>query len=167
MKKETRDAEVLVYRRSRFRTRLPRNRAYTRAHYWLRETGRGVWRAGFTKFATRMLGDIVEYEFETEQGAEVALGRRIGWIEGFKAVSEIYAVAEGRFHGGNPRLREDITLLESDPYEEGWLYEIGGRPEADRLDADNYALALDAIIDKMLASRYEGAGDREPETGHD
>jgi glycine cleavage system H protein len=111
---------------------------------------------GFTKFATRMLGDIVEYQFEVEPGSRAEVGQKIGWIEGFKAVSEIYSAAEGEFGGGNPGVAEDITLLESDPYQRGWLYRVRGRREPDSVDANGYATILDATIDKMLSSRHEG-----------
>ena len=143
------------FKRSRFSTRLPLDRVYTRAHYWLRETTPGLWRVGFTKFATRMLGDIVEYQFEVNPGSEVDIGQKAGWIEGFKAVSEIYCVASGEFVATNPDLRDDITLIESDPYGRGWLYEIRGTAEPEHVDAEGYAAILDATIEKMLASRHE------------
>ena len=75
--------EVIPYKRSRFSTRLPVGRRYTAAHYWLLEESREVWRVGFTKFATRMLGDLVEYEFTVSPGAEVVPGQEIGSVEGF------------------------------------------------------------------------------------
>ncbi len=146
---------TFAYKRARFGTRLPTDRFYTRAHYWLRETEPAVWRVGLTKFATRMLGDIVEYQFEVEPDSRVEVGQKIGWIEGFKAVSDIYSVAQGDFNGTNAALSGDITLLESDPYERGWLYQVRGLAEADRVDVNGYATILDATIDKMLASRHE------------
>jgi glycine cleavage system H protein len=146
---------MLAYKRARFGTRLPTDRFYTRSHYWLRETEPAVWRIGLTKFATRMLGDIVEYRFEAEADSRIDVGQKIGWIEGFKAVSEIYSVAEGEFQGTNAALADDITLLETDPYERGWLYCVKGLAEADRVDANGYTAILDATIDKMLASRHE------------
>jgi glycine cleavage system H protein len=147
---------MLIYKRARFATRLPTDRLYTRSHYWLLEIKPAVWRIGFTKFATRMLGDIVEYHFEVEPGNRVELGQKIGWIEGFKALSDVYSVAEGDFGGGNAELSGDITLLESDPYQRGWLYQVTGRSEPDSVDANGYATILDATIDKMLAGRHEG-----------
>jgi glycine cleavage system H protein len=147
---------MLVYKRSRFGTRLPQDRRYTRSHYWLLEGEPGLWRIGFTKFATRMLGDIVEYSFDIEPGHVVELGKKIGWIEGFKAVSDIYSVASGKFVRANPELRDDITLLETEPFIRGWLYEVAGTPEPDSVDASGYATILDVTIDKMLASRHEG-----------
>lgn len=149
----------LVYKRARFGTRIPTDRLYTASHYWLRESAPGVWRVGFTKFATRMLGDIVEYSFDVEQGQDVQLGAKLGWIEGFKAVSDMYSVGQGTFRGSNPELRSDITLIETEPYEAGWLYEVAGTPDPAGSDANGYAAVLDATIDRMLASRHEGTGD--------
>jgi glycine cleavage system H protein len=151
----TENPGTLPYKRARFGTRLPMDRVYTRSHYWLLEAEPELWRVGLTKFATRMLGDIVEYQLEVQSGSRVDVGQKIGWIEGFKAVSDIYSVAEGRFSGENPALHEDITLLESDPYQRGWLYVVSGRPEANGVDANGYAIILDATIDKMLESRHD------------
>ena len=151
--------DALVYKRARFGTRIPTDRMYSRSHYWLREVEPGLWRVGFTKFATRMLGDVVEYSFEAESGQAVELGAPIGWIEGFKAVSEIYSVAAGQFRRGNADLRGDITLIESEPYEGGWLYEVVGTSDPASVNADGYAAVLDVTIDGMLASRHEGRRD--------
>ena len=153
------EGPTLAYRRERFGTRLPLDRLYTRAHYWLRDMGGGVYEVGFTRFATRMLGDMVEYQFDVEPGAAIALGSRLGWIEGFKAVSDLYAVGSGTFGGANALLREDITLLESDPCGRGWLYRLEGQADGGGVDAKGYASILDATIDKMLAGRHEGGSD--------
>ena len=158
MKNEAHPYEVLPYKRARFATRLPKDRFYTRSHYWLREVEPALWRVGLTKFATRMLGDAVEYQFDVQPGGRLELGQKIGWIEGFKAVSDIYSVAEGDFGGTNAELGQDITLIESDPYGSGWLYQVSGRREPDSVDAGGYATILDATIDKMLASRHETEG---------
>jgi glycine cleavage system H protein len=141
---------TLAYRRSRFATRLPLGRLYTAAHYWLEAREPDAWRVGFTRFATRMLGDLVEYQFEAEAGAGIALGQKIGWVEGFKAVSELYAVVEGEFVAGNPELANDVTLVDTDGYGRGWLYEARGRAEPTAVDAQGYAAILDATIDRML-----------------
>ena len=146
---------MLTYKRERFATRLPIDRIYTRSHYWLLEAEPAVWRIGFTKFATRMLGDIVEYKFEIEPGDRLEFGQKMGWIEGFKALSDLYSVAEGNFAGANPELGADITLLESDPYNRGWLYQVRGRPDPDGVDASGYATILDATIDKMQSGRHD------------
>jgi len=65
--------EVIAYKRGRFATRLPVARRYTLSHFWLREEEPGLWLAGFTKFASRMLGELVEYEFSLKAGEPVAI----------------------------------------------------------------------------------------------
>jgi glycine cleavage system H protein len=141
---------TLLYKRARFVTSLPVDRLYSPTHFWIAELGAGVWRVGFTRFATRMLGEIVEHEFQVEVGAPVESGQIIGWIEGFKAISDIYSVAEGKFAGGNPELIERIELLGKEPYEAGWLYAIEGKPDSRCTDVHGYVGLLDATIDKML-----------------
>jgi glycine cleavage system H protein len=155
--------ETVPYRRSRFSTRLPVDRRYTAAHYWLLEESPGTWRVGFTKFATRMLGDFVEYDFTVTTGARVALGQDIGSIEGFKAVTSVYSVAEGEFLGAGDDLRGDITVAERDPYGRGWLYRVRGRPDPASVEVHVYVAILDATIDKLLASRHAG-GERDDES---
>jgi glycine cleavage system H protein len=146
----------LYYRRSRFTTHLPRDRRYSPAHYWLMEESRGVWRVGFTRFATRMLGDIVEFELTRPLGARVEVGDDIGSIEGLKAVTILYSCGSGVLLGESPALRQDVTLAESDPYGEGWLYRLQGSPARDTVDVHGYVAILDATIDRMLAGRHDG-----------
>jgi glycine cleavage system H protein len=147
--------QTVYYRRSRFTTHLPRDRRYTAAHYWLLEESPGSWRVGFTRFATRMLGDIVEFEFSAPAGTPVTTGAEIGSIEGLKAVTTIFSSGTGQFGGENPALRGDVTLAESDPYGAGWLYRLAGRPAADAVDVEGYVAILDATIEKMLAGRHD------------
>jgi glycine cleavage system H protein len=141
---------TLLYKRARFVTRLPVDRLYSPSHFWIAELAAGIWRVGFTRFATRMLGEIVEHEFQVETGAAVASGQIIGWIEGFKAISDIYCIANGKFAGGNPVLTEDIELIGKDPYDVGWFYAIEGKPDSRCLDVHGYVGLLDATIDRML-----------------
>jgi glycine cleavage system H protein len=152
-------ADSISYRRARFSTRLPADRRYTAAHYWLREESAGVWQVGFTKFATRMLGDLVEYGFSVDAGDAVTVGQDIGSIEGFKAVTTIFSVAGGEFLGPSDALRSDITVAETDPYGRGWLYRVRGRPDPASVDVDGYVAILDTTIDRLLASRHEAGED--------
>jgi glycine cleavage system H protein len=138
------------YKRSNFVTHLPVDCLYSPSHFWLARVGGDRWRIGFTKFATRMLGEIVEVQWEKTEGAAVAGGEIIGSIEGFKAISDIYCVADGRFTGSNPALREQIELVGEDPYGGGWLYLIDGQPDAKCIDLAGYRALLDATIDRIL-----------------
>lgn len=157
------DSDTIAYRRSRFSTRLPANRRYTAAHYWLLEESPGVWQVGFTRFATRMLGDLVEYGFSVQPGDTVTVGQDIGSVEGFKAVTTIFSVADGEFMGAGDALGSDITMAESDPYGRGWLYRVRGEPDPSSVDVHGYVAVLDATIDRMRASRH-AAGEAEHES---
>jgi glycine cleavage system H protein len=145
--------QTSFYKRSNFVTHLPVDRLYSPTHVWLAREGAAGWRIGFTKFATRMLGDIVDHQFEKAAGAPVQSGEIIGSIEGFKAISDIYCVANGIFTGGNPLLRDHIELVGKDPYGEGWLYAVDGSPDGNCLDVDGYRALLDTTIDRILAKQ--------------
>jgi glycine cleavage system H protein len=146
---------TISYKRSRFSTRLPADYLYSPAHYWLREATPGVWEVGFTKFAARMLGDIVEFDFKVPAGASIETGQVIGWTEGFKAMSDVYSAASGEFLGANPALAREITLIDHEPYGNGWLYSVRGRPDAAATDVNGYIAVLDATIDTMLRGRHD------------
>lgn len=143
-------AATSFYKRSNFVTHLPTNALYTPSHFWLREIEPGRWRIGFTKFATRMLGEIVEVQWEKADGAAVASGEIIGSIEGFKAISDIYCAATGTFAGGNAELAGNIESVGEHPYDAGWLYMIDGTPDEKCMPVEAYRGLLDATIDRIL-----------------
>ena len=150
--------ESISYQRGRFATRLPADRRYTASHYWLREESDGIWRVGFTKLATWLLGDLVEHEFSIPAGSIVAVGQEIGWVEGLKALNTVHSVAEGEFLGAGDEIQSDITLIESDPYERGWLYRVRGKPLPDSFDVHRYVAVMDETIDEVLRDRQEECG---------
>ena len=143
-------AATSFYKRSNFVTHLPIDCLYSPSHFWLARIEGARWRVGFTKFATRMLGEIVEVQWEKAEGDAAASGGIIGSIEGFKAISDIYCVADGVFAGGNPGLREGIEKVGDDPYGAGWLYEIEGTPDAKCVELEKYRALLDTTIDRIL-----------------
>jgi len=148
-------AGEIHYQRSRFATRLFEDRLYTPGHYWLRKEQEDVWRVGLTKFAIRMLGEIVEMGFDAKPQSAIETGDVVGWVEGFKAVSDLYAPFGGRFEGANPELDSKIGLVKSDPYARGWLFAIRGNPGPECFDVTGYVAILDATIDKMQGKRHE------------
>ena len=149
------DVEEIFYRRLVFRTRLLGDRRYTPSHFWVQQQPEGHWRVGLTKFASRMLGDVVEIGFDRKAGDEVALGEDIGWFEGFKARSDLYSVVAGQFVGTNPLLIDRIAVIDDDRYRRGWLYEVKGEPDARAMDMHAYAALLDQTIDRMRRSQLE------------
>lgn len=145
----------LHYKRSHFATQLPVDYLYSPSHAWIAQHDQNHWRIGLTKFATRMLGEMVEHGFEIQPGAPVQAGQIVGWVEGFKAISDLYSIAQGEFAGGNPILKEKITLISKDPYGAGWLYLIKGRPDAKCVDAYAYRDLLDKTIERILAQQKD------------
>lgn len=141
------------YKRSTFVAHLPVDCLYSPSHFWLARNDGDRWRVGFTKFATRMLGEAVALQFEKEPGDGIASGEIIGSIEGFKAISDIYSVANGQFAGGNPELREHIERVSKEPFGAGWLYEFDGQPDAKCVDLASYRRMLDTTIDLILAKQ--------------
>lgn len=143
-------AKTLHYRRSRFTTQLPVDYFYSPSHFWVARQEHDLWRIGLTKFATRMLGEMVDCGFEVAPDASVTSGQIIGWVEGFKAISDVFCIAEGHFAGANPVLKDKITLVNKEPYSAGWLYMIKGAPDAKCVDVHAYKAILDKTIDKIL-----------------
>jgi glycine cleavage system H protein len=99
---------------------------------------------------------MVEHGFQVVPGASLQVGDAIGFVEGFKAVSELHSAVNGRFLSANPALREKPDLINQDPYDAGWLYAAEGTPDPACLDVQGYRDFLDRTIDRM---RVEEAGE--------
>jgi glycine cleavage system H protein len=118
---------------------LPDDLKYTAEHEWVRQDG-SVLRIGITDYAQDQLGDIV-YVSLPEVGAVVTAGDAIGELESTKSVSDVYAPVAGTVTSVNEMLDAQPELINSDPYGEGWLFEVDGvEPEAVEalLDATAY-----------------------------
>jgi glycine cleavage system H protein len=142
----------LSFQRSKFKTRLPHGRLYTAGHMWLKHGDGDRWEIGLTRFALRMLGEPVELDFEARKDAEIETGQVVGWLEGFKAVTDLFSPMSGRFGGGNPELDADIQRVHKSPYENGWIFAVHGEPSEDCVDTEGYASFLEATIDKMVGA---------------
>ena len=145
------DTRSLAYKRARFSTELPTDRHYTEGHFWMARDAddAACVRVGMTKFATRMLGEVVEFDFETEVDSTVETGQVVGWLEGFKAVTDLYCPLAGRFRGPNADLEKKIDDIHRRPYGAGWLFRVEGPIPDEALDAEGYAGFLDGTIDRM------------------
>jgi glycine cleavage system H protein len=141
--------ETVRFQRSRFLARFPKDYLYSPSHFWLHEYEPGRFHVGLTDFATRMLGEIVEFDFEVASGDAVRPGDVVGWMEGFKAVADLYCVAEGVFLGANPKSFENAEIVCADAYGDGWLYAVEGRPDEQAVGVDGYLALLDETIDTM------------------
>jgi glycine cleavage system H protein len=148
--------EWIRFKHARFSARFPGDFRYSPSHYWMAPAAEdpGLWRVGFTKFATRMLGELVDFTFEMREGDAVSPGQMIGWVEGFKAASDVFCVMSGTFAGLNPALQADACLVRSDPYIAGWLYAVRGEPEPGSLDVHGYVELLNATIERLQEQEH-------------
>jgi glycine cleavage system H protein len=150
---------TVLYKRATFVTQLPTTHLYSHSHNWLRRTAQSpegdTWQVGYTKFALRMLGELVDVQFEATANSPIQAGDVLGSIEGFKAISDIYSVGEGRFLRANPDLQGSLEAVIQRPYDTGWLYEFQGKPDTRILELDGYRGLLDATIDRMLEKQQQ------------
>jgi len=122
---------------------VPDDLRFSNDHEWVRAIDDGCWRVGITDYAQDSLGDVVFVE-PPAVGSAVGAGDTCGEIESTKSVSEVYSPVSGTVTAVNPALTDDPALLNSDPYGEGWIYEM--RPD----DPTAVAGLLDAAAYRAL-----------------
>ncbi|MBM6405757.1 glycine cleavage system protein GcvH [Phycicoccus sp. CSK15P-2] len=121
----------------------PAGLRYTAEHEWVRTEGDAV-RVGITAFAQEALGDVV-YVTLPAVGDTVAAGDTCGEVESTKSVSDLYAPIAGEVTAVNPALDSTPELVNTDPYGEGWMYEMTPADAADvdgLMDAEAYTAQL-------------------------
>lgn len=101
---------------------VPADLLYSKDHEWIRIEG-SVARIGITDFAQDALGDVVFVQLPSV-GTAVAAGESFSEVESTKSVSDIYAPVTGTVSAVNAAVDSDPSLVNSDPYGEGWLCEI-------------------------------------------
>lgn len=101
----------------------PQDLRYTAEHEWVRVGSDGVARVGITAFAQDALGDVV-YVSLPAVGDSVAAGDSCGEVESTKSVSNIYAPVSGEIMAVNEILDSAPELVNTDPYGEGWMYDV-------------------------------------------
>ena len=102
---------------------IPDDLRYTDAHEWVREGDDGVVRVGITDYAQAQLGDVV-YVALPAVGDAVTTGASCGEVESTKSVSEIYAPLSGEVVAVNGALEDTPELVNSGPYDDGWMFEV-------------------------------------------
>ncbi len=103
--------------------KYPENLRYSTEHEWVSEQGDGVVRVGITSYAQDALGDVV-YVNLPEVGDTLAKGDACGEVESTKSVSDLYAPLAGEITGVNDTLDATPEVINTDPYGEGWMYEL-------------------------------------------
>ena len=118
---------------------LPSGLKYSREHEWVRVEG-NIAVIGITDFAQSELGDVVYVELP-EGGTEVEANNTFGVVESVKAVSDLFAPVSGVVVEANTTLEDQPELVNSEPYEDGWMIRVEMKDESelsDLLEADSY-----------------------------
>ena len=111
---------------------------YSEEHEWVAVDGATA-TVGITDFAADALGDIVFVELPAV-GTTLSRGDVFGEAESTKSVSELYAPVDGTVTAVNDAVVDDPALLNSSPFEDGWLIrvEVGEGATDGLLDRDAY-----------------------------
>lgn len=123
---------------------VPSELKYTKSHEWLRVEDDGLVTVGISDHAQELLGDLVFVELP-EQGLEFVAGDECCVVESVKAASDVYMPISGEIVEVNEELVDEPELINSSPYDSGWLFKV--KPSAneleDLMDADAYQAEID------------------------
>jgi len=123
--------------------KIPEDLRYSKEHEWVRLEG-DVATVGITDYAQGELGDIVFVEVDTI-GDTIATEEVFGTIEAVKTVSDMFSPLAGEVLEFNERLEDDPELVNTDPYNEGWIvkFKVSDASEVEGLlSAADYAALI-------------------------
>ncbi len=118
---------------------FPAELRYTKEHEWVKLEG-DIATVGITDFAQSELGDIVYVEIETV-GQTLAKDEIFGSVEAVKTVSDLFLPIAGEVLEVNAALNDQPELVNTDPYNEGWMIKMKVSNIADLdslMDVDTY-----------------------------
>jgi glycine cleavage system H protein len=119
-------------------TDIPADLRYNSDHLWARVLADGsAVRVGVTDFAQQSLGDVVDVT-PPRLGETVTAGQPGGDIESTKSVNDLVAPVSGTVRARHDELADAPDLVNSDPYGEGWIFEV----ETDPATLDRQLAAL-------------------------
>jgi glycine cleavage system H protein len=120
---------------------FPAELKYTKDHEWVKLTEDNIALVGVTDFAQSELGDIVYVDISAI-GKSLNAEEIFGTVEAVKTVSDLFLPVAGTVLEINPELEKQPELVNSDPYEKGWMVKIkvNNPPDVDGLlSAEAYA----------------------------
>lgn len=101
---------------------IPNDLKYVETHEWVRVHGDKV-TVGVTDHAQQELLDVVFVELP-QAGRKVKKGEACVVVESVKAASDVYSPVSGEVIAINNDLAKDPSLVNTDPYGKGWMFEI-------------------------------------------
>ncbi|MGK0412281.1 MAG: glycine cleavage system H protein [Polaribacter sp.] len=101
---------------------IPADLKYTKDHEWIKIED-NIATVGITDFAQGELGDIVYVDVDTLEDT-VEEGEVFGSVEAVKTVSDLFMPLTGEVIEFNETLEDDPELVNTDPYNKGWMIKI-------------------------------------------
>jgi glycine cleavage system H protein len=101
---------------------IPTDLKYTKDHEWVKIEN-DILVIGITDFAQGELGDIVYVEVET-LNENLNSEEVFGTVEAVKTVSDLFMPISGEIIEYNENLIENPELINSDPYNQGWIIKV-------------------------------------------
>jgi glycine cleavage system H protein len=101
----------------------PTSLKYAKTHEWVRQESDGTVTIGITDHAQQLLGDMVFVELPTAD-IEVIAGKEVAVVESVKAASDVYTPLSGKIIAVNNDLQAEPELINTAPYEAGWIYKL-------------------------------------------
>ncbi|MES2142414.1 MAG: glycine cleavage system protein GcvH [Pseudomonadota bacterium] len=118
---------------------------FTITHEWVELEENNIVRVGITKHAQALLGDIVFVESKLKK--TVKKDEEICVLESVKAAADVYSPLSGEIIEFNSELKDTPELINSEPYDKGWLFRIkitDTHELEDLLTAENYEKQISA-----------------------
>jgi glycine cleavage system H protein len=123
---------------------VPSELKYAKSHEWVRVEDDGLMTVGISDHAQALLGDLVFVELP-EVGSELSAEDEACVVESVKAASDVYMPVSGEIVEINEALADEPEIINSSPYDNGWLFKV--KPSANELaemmDADAYQTEIE------------------------
>ena len=103
--------------------KTPEGLKYAKTDEWVKVDGDEA-TIGISDFAQDQLSDVVYIEFMIDEGDSVSQGDEVATVESVKAAADVIFPASGKVLVINEDLTDTPEVLNSDPYEAGWLVKI-------------------------------------------
>ncbi len=126
---------------------VPADLKYVKSHEWIKKLADGTVVIGITDHAQHALGDLVFVEVP-KVGRKLGANEACAVVESVKAASDVYAPVAGEVIDANGALANTPEILNSDPYEAGWMWKMKPSNAADidaLLDAAGYQKLIDEL----------------------
>lgn len=120
---------------------VPDHLEYTQDHVWV-DASEDLAMIGITEYAAEQLGELVYIDLP-EPGTRIEAGDEVFELESSKAVEPLIAPVSGTVRYVNQAAGDDPSVVNGDPYGEGWLLKVElDDNEPELLSAEEYVKAI-------------------------